>query len=163
MATNKKTQQITQSQYDEFRKGYAESLGFNPENLTAEQEHQVIEAMAADGIAAPSTKALPGSEVNPSNGNGAEIVTATKGKATNSKRNVASKGTTAGAGSRNSTIKQLVLNEVDQGREVGTLMAAGFAFGVDESYNANLDEFAAGILTRPSTAGKSIEDFLQTI
>lgn len=150
-----------ESQYNQVRAQYARSLGFDPENLTEDQLHQVEEALSRDGVLNPNAKALPGGEINPTAGNEVGTLTkTTKGKATSKKRNAAADGSTAGAGSREASIKQLVLHEVEQGREVGALTAAGFAYGFSETYNGTLDNFFAGALNKPSTSGQSIEDFL---
>jgi len=153
---------MSQSQYDELRRGYAENLGFKSDNLTEEQEHQLIEAMAADGIVAPLTKALPGGEVNPSNGNGngVEIVTTTKGKATTKNKN---KKPSASIGNLDDSIKQVLVSASEQGLNVGELAGSLFIHqAVTRRDEVILDSFADALI--PSKyAGMTVADFLSTV
>jgi hypothetical protein len=161
MATSKKNQQISQSQYEEFRKGYAESLGFNPDSLTQEQEHQVIEAMAADGITAPSVKALPGSEVNPSNGNGAEIVTATAGKAAG--KGEGNKKPPASLGHFDDMINQSLVGAAKQGKGIGKLVGGVFVHQLLEGRDEVIEGALSDSMISSEYAGMSVESFLSTI
>lgn len=158
MATNKK-EAMSQFQYEELRRGYAENLGFKLDSLSQEQEHQLIEAMAADGIFAPSTKALPG-EVNPSNGNGVEIVTATKGKAANRGKG---KKPAASVGSLDASIKQALVSAAEQGGQIGNLAGAVFTHQLITQRDAVITDALADALIPSEYAGMSLEDFLPTI
>lgn len=159
MATSKK-EQMTPAQYEALRVGYAQSFEFDPYNLSEEQEHQVIEAMAAENIVAPSTKALAGtSEINPSHVNAAELVEAPKGKATRGK----GKKPVASIGNLDDSIRQVLVSAAQQGAQVGDLAGAVFNHQLVTNRDAVIAGSLADGLIQSDYAGMTVQDFLLTM
>lgn len=124
---------------EELTEQYAKGLGFDPNHLSAEQEHAVEEALAKDGLL---KKALPGA------GAIASQATPNIGK----KRG--RKGATASPDSRIETkARSLAL----QGKEVGDFLAAVF----DRSIEMQFEEMAGNFNLPISKYGSmSAADFL---
>jgi hypothetical protein len=151
-----KNQSLSAQQYNILRAGHAQKLGFDINNLTVDEEHQLVESMAAAGILRQDIKALSGSEVNPSVGN-IEVSVNEGVKSATAKKSRRGAASTA---SRDADINRVLTQTAQQWDLLGNLAADVAATAYSNAFDAKLTEFIVDVLPGSQYTGMSAADFL---
>jgi len=170
--------QMSLQQYNTLKAGYAEKLGFDLDNMTADQEHELVELMAADGLSLPATKALPASESVPTvhilhteqkgeiNGtisnNGSGDISQVNGSKSASKSSNTKRGRrgAASTASRDSDIHRMLTTTAQEWDHLGNLAADVAAVSYSNAFDSKLTEFIVEALPGSQYTGMSAADFL---
>jgi len=157
---SKNQQPMSAQQYNTLKAGYAQKLGFDIDKLTADQEHELVESMAAAGILRQDIKALPGSgEVNdgiPNTGN-IEVSLHEGVKSATAKK---SRRAAASTASRDADINRVLVNTAQQWDQLGNLAADVAATAYSNAFDSKLTEFIVEALPGSQYTGMSAADFL---
>ncbi len=149
--------QMSLQQYNTLRAGYAQKLGFNLDNMTADQEHELVEVMASEGLVWQDVKALPGNNGSvPSVGN-SEITQTEKAKPAATKRG---RREAASTSSRDMDINRVLRTTAREWDELGTLAADVAAVSYSNAFDLRLTQFIVDVLPGSQYTGMSAEDFL---
>jgi len=155
-----KNQTMSEQQYNKLKAGYAQKLEFDINNLTVDQEHELVEAMAAAGILRQDIKALSGSaEINPSVGN-IEVSVNEGVKSATAKK---TRRTAASTASREADINRVLVNTAKEWDQLGHLAADVAATAYSNAFDTKLTEFIVEVLPGSKYTGMSAADFLSSL
>lgn len=151
--------QISAQQYNTLRAGYAQKLGFDLGNMTADQEHNLVELMASEGVASQDVKALPGSEINGSIPNiGNEAIAKTEQASPSATKR--GRRAAASTSSRDADINRMLTTTAQEWDQLGNLAADVAAVSYSNAFDARLTEFVLEVLPGSQYTGMSAADFL---
>lgn len=152
---------MTSEQYQELRAGYADSLGYDINSLTSDQEHSLEEKMAADGVLQPRQLTLGGTiepAQIPNAGKSQALTVEPKAKATRKKREAAP--APASIQNRDVDIERMLTNLAHQGEDLGNLGAQIFTHTFSGALNVGITETVNDALQNSRFSGMSVSDFL---
>lgn len=162
MANKKAPQKMTIEQYNQIRRGYAESQNFDPDNLTEDQAHELDNLMEADRIfpPKPNALALPGAvneSDNPTAGNSGSLAPTEEVKPAPAVRE-ATANRTVSVAARESDIDRVLANVAREGDRAGAFAGEVFAATYSNAFNDRLDTFVNNGLQ--ATPGRNLDAFL---
>lgn len=159
---------ITIAQYNKLRAGYAEAKGYDINDLTEDQNHELDNLMEADKIFRPKqalalagdTAAVNDSLSTPTAGNSGEQANSTNGKAANKTKGGSATKRKVSAADRDNDMERVQTQLAAQGYSTGRFNAQIFAATYGKGFNEELTDFYAEALTPSTATAGDVENFL---